>query len=165
MKKSEVQPSRLYLESDKMSLKLMVSAVISWEGISKSFFVDPQQMKGNAPFYTDHLNNDLFPEIVKMYPNNDVIYVQDGASSHTSNLCQDFCQVEFGTHGFVNKKQWPPASPDLNPADYYLWPEVSRRVYEGRRTPFESLEELKNRIIEVWPAVTTRIVSCRKAIL
>ena len=47
------------------------------------------------------------------------------------------------TLNYLNKKQWPPASPDLNPCDYYLWPELSRRVYEGRRTPFKSIDELK----------------------
>ena len=59
---------------------------------------------------------------------------------------QDFCNVEFGRARLVNKKQLPPASPDLNSCDYYLCPEVSCRVYEGRRTPFN---ELKQRTIEV----------------
>ena len=40
-----------------------------------------------------------------------------------------------------------------------------RRVYEGRRTPFKSLDELKQCTIEVWPAVQARIISCTKSIL
>jgi hypothetical protein len=55
-----------------------------------------------------------------------------------------------GRHGFVNKNQWPPKSPDLNPLDYWFWNSLQTKVYEGRREPFTTIEQLKRRIKRVW---------------
>ena len=57
---------------------------------------------------------------------------------------------ELGRFRFVNKLQWPPKSPDLNPLDYWFWDSLSRKVYEGQREPFVTVEQLKRRIRRVW---------------
>ena len=149
-KKAETNPARLYHPRNKFSKKLMTSCVVSWNGVSMPFFVNPAKTKINARFYTDHLENELIPAINEMYPHGDAIFVQDGASSHTSNLCQNYLAKKFGRDGFVNKNQWPPHSPELNPLDYYFWDAVQVKVYEGRREPFTSVEELQARIEDVW---------------
>ena len=79
----------------------------------------------------------------------DFMFVLNGAPSHTSNVCQNFLREELGTR-FIDKKSWPPKSPDCNPLDYYFWDALSEEVYKDRRVPFTSLEELKNKVIEVW---------------
>lgn len=149
-RKNDVNPARLYHPINKMSQKLMVSCLLSWNGISKPFFVDPAKTKVNAKYFRKHLEKDLIPALHRLYPNGDGIYVQDGASAHTSNLVQHYLKDEFGLHGFVNKSQWPPKSPDLNPLDYWFWNALKEKVYEGRRTPFTSVDQLKRRVRRVW---------------
>ena len=149
-RKSDVQPARLYHPANKFTEKIMVSCLISWNGVSKPFFVDPSKTKVDAKYFVKHLKKDLIPALHRLYPAGNGIYVQDGASAHTSNLVQNHLKKEFGRDGFVNKNQWPPKSPDLNPLDYYFWNAVKTKVYEGRREPFASVEQLKWRIKYVW---------------
>ena len=40
--------------------------------------------------------------------------------------------------------------PDLNPLDYHFWNALKVKVYEGRREPFTSIEQLKRRVKRVW---------------
>ena len=162
-KKSDVNPSRLYHPANKFTKKIMVSCLISWNGVSKPFFVDPGKQKVDAKYFANHLKRDLVPALHDLYPDGDGIYVQDGASAHTSNLAQDYLKEVFGRDGFVNKNQWPPKSPDLNPLDYYFWNAVKEKVYEGRREPFTNLAQLKRRIKYVWDAAFDEEAS-RKAI-
>ena len=35
-------------------------------------------------------------------------------------------------------------------ADYFFWSIIQTKVYEGRREPFQNLEELHDRIVAVW---------------
>lgn len=50
-------------------------------------------------------------------------FQQDGATPHTHNLTQQWCQENF--HSFIDKEHWPPNSPDLNPLDYSIWDEFA----------------------------------------
>ena len=111
--------------------------------------------KVNAGVYTKHLKTQLMPAIEKLYPDGDFIYVQDGASSHTSNLCQDFLLEHLKKKSrFVAYDEWPPYSCDLNPLDYYFWSKLKNVVYAERRGngSFQSLEELKKSIQRNWNA-------------
>ena len=111
MKIAEVKPARVYRKTNSFSKKLMVSCVLSWEGISKPVIVDIQKTKVNSEHYTNHLKNDLLPVMNQFYPHNDGIFAQDDASSHTSNLCLKFISKEFGKGQMITKKQWPSFKP------------------------------------------------------
>jgi hypothetical protein len=50
---------------------------------------------------------------------NNYYFQQDGATPHTADMVQNWLCRQFGKY-FVNKKKWPPRSPDLNPCDFYL---------------------------------------------
>lgn len=88
--------------------------------------------------------------------------MQDGASSHTSNLCQNFLE-ETCQRRFVKKDEWAPKSPDLNVLDYYSWNAVQECVYDGARGPFQDIEQLKKRIKSVWLRAVD-MLAVRKAI-
>jgi transposase len=148
--KKQVDKRRLFRPANKQSLKVMVSCVISYNGVSKPFFMDPQRTKVTGEYYTRHLVRDLLPECHRLYPNNDFIYMQDGATSHTSNLCQNKLKELLGRR-FINKVEWPPKSPDLNPLDYHFWNSIVKLVYENRRSqPFDNFAQLNRRIKAVW---------------
>ena len=65
-----------------------------------------------------------------MHPRENWIFIQDVASSHTSNLVQDFLH-ETIPRRYVKRNEWPLKSPDSNPLDYYFWSKVKRKAYEG----------------------------------
>ena len=161
-RKSDVDPARLYHGSNKQSLKLMVSCCVSWNGVTKPFFVDPQRAKVTGAYYTSHLKKHLIPACKILYPENDFIFVQDGATSHTSNMCKDKLKELCGQR-FLKKNEWPPKSPDCNPLDYYFWDALSVKVYENRREPFTCIEELKKKVRAVWKQ-TINMEHLRKAI-
>ena len=122
-----------------------------------------QNVKIGGDFYTKHLEKDLLPAIGALYPNGDGIFVQDGASAHTSDVCQNYLQDAMGNGDWVKKTQWPPKSPDLNPLDYHVWNAIEEKVYEGRTTPFESTDQLRRRIKYVWESAIN-LEHLRKAI-
>ena len=45
-------------------------------------------------------------------------FQQDGATPHTSKKAQKYLRSKFGDK-FIDKKKWPPRSPDLNPCVFF----------------------------------------------
>ena len=161
--KKDVPRDNLFHPSNRQSVKVMVSAALTWYGVTRPTFVNRKGLKVNAVNYKNHLKRELFPAIKKVYPRNDWIYIQDGATSHTSNLVQNFLQ-ETIPRRFIKKDQWPPKSPDSNPLDYYFWNKVKTKVYQGRiDKPFESEEEMISKIKSVWRECASNIGEIRKA--
>jgi len=163
-KKSDVPARSLFASTNKMSRKVMVSAAVSWYGATKPFFVNNNGIKVNKENYCKHLKKQLFPAIDKLVKRDDWIFVQDSAPSHRSNLVQDFLEQTLKRR-FVKSVEWPPASPDANPLDYFFWDLVKCKVYKGRAgEPFKSEDELKIKIKAVWNDCATDLTSLRKAI-
>ena len=98
----------------------MVSAAISWYGVTKPFFVNSNGIKVNKENYCRHLKKELFPAIEKLVKRNDWIFAQDGAPSHGAYLVQDFIKSKLKRR-FIRAEEWPPSSPDVNPLDYFYW--------------------------------------------
>ncbi|GFX75323.1 uncharacterized protein TNCV_3043451 [Trichonephila clavipes] len=72
--------------------------------------------------------------------------MQDGATSHTANPIKAFLIQTFGEDRIVSRHcryPWPPRSPDLTPADFWLWGYLKSRVYLSGPS---SLSELKDAI-------------------
>ncbi|GFX89546.1 uncharacterized protein TNCV_72391 [Trichonephila clavipes] len=75
-----------------------------------------------------------------------VTFMQDGATSHTANPIKAFSIQTFGEDRIVSRRcryPWPPRSPDLTPADFWLWGYLKSRVYLSGPS---SLSELKDAI-------------------
>lgn len=162
--KKNIDPRRLYNESNKFTVKVMVSAVITWKGVSPPFFVGQAGLKVDSHRYLAHLQNDLMPAIEKMYPNKDFTFVQDSAPSHRAKIVQSYLKEKLNSR-FVKNTDWPPSSPDCNSLDYFFWNEVQQKVYRGRHcNPFSNKEELRERIIEVWDECANNLKPIRKAI-
>ena len=89
-KKADIPEKNLCHEGNRQTEKVMVSAALTWYGVTKPFFVNRRGVKVNGQNYLQHLKKELFPAINRVYPRNDWIYVQDGAPSHRSNLVQNF---------------------------------------------------------------------------
>ena len=129
--KRDVPEQNLFHNTDRQSIKVMVSAAFTWHGVTKPIFVNQQGLKVNAERYCRHLKTELSPEIRKVYPREDWIHMQDGVTLQTSNLVQKFLE-ETIPRRYVKKKEWPPKSPDANPLDYYFRSKAKEKVYDGR---------------------------------
>ena len=162
--KGDIAPSRLFHEGNKFTRKLMVSAVITWKGVSKPFFVAEKNIKVNGENYLRHVKKDLMPFLDSLYPRNDFHFIQDSAPSHRYSEVQEFLTKKLKNR-FVKDTEWAPSSPDCNPLDYFFWNQVSEKVYEGRHcNPFKDEAELRKRILDVWPECTSNLKPLRKAI-
>jgi len=103
----------------------------------KFFFIDPQKTKVNLKTYIDFLKTSLLPECRRLYPDNDLVFMQDSASSHRAEVTKNF--LRDNTPDFISSQKWIPHSPDLNPLDYSVWDVLQELVYKGRREPFATL--------------------------
>ena len=68
------------------------------------------------------------------------ILMQDGATPHTVLSTRTFLRQQFKDRiiGKHITKEWPAQSPELTPADYYLWPQLKSRMYQGQYTKIEA---------------------------
>ena len=69
-------------------------------------------------------------------------YQQDGATCYTSNASMREIESFFKDR-IITKNLWPPRSPDLTPADFFLWGLLKGKVYKN--TP-RTIKQLKDAI-------------------
>ena len=158
-KKKEIPVGRLYHETSQFSKKVMASAGVSRRGKTRIRFIDTSKTKVNSECYIKLLDENLLQDSRTLYQDNDFIFQQDGAPSHTSRITQK--HLDANTPEFIGKDDWPPQSPDLNLMDYHVWDSLSEKVYEGRSTKFTE-RELKQKIQQSWEQITQGEI--RKAI-
>ncbi|GFW12785.1 uncharacterized protein TNCV_3884951 [Trichonephila clavipes] len=87
--------------------------------------------------------------------------MQDGATSHTANPVKAFLIQTFGEDRIVSRHcryPWPPRSPDLTPADFWLWGYLKSRVYLSGPS---SLSELKDTIHRSILHTSGHVALCR----
>jgi len=162
--KNDICQANLFSETNSFSDKLMVSAVLTWHGVTKPFFVNEEGLKVNGERYLAHLQDELLPAVREVYPRENFIFVQDSAPSHRCTIVKNFLKEELRQR-FLLPTAWPPYSPDCNPLDYHFWDAVSNRVYQGRHSkPFANLSELKARIEDVWGECASNLTPIRKSI-
>ena len=116
-RKRDVDPKRLLLEHAKFSAHVMLSAGISYAGKGRLHFV-ADKAKINADYYVNSLLPQLIEDCEKLMPGS-FIFQQDGAPAHTARQTQEWLALK--SPEMINKDEWPPNSPDLNPLDYYVW--------------------------------------------
>ncbi|QQP58172.1 Uncharacterized protein FKW44_003403, partial [Caligus rogercresseyi] len=91
-------------------------------------------------------------------PEGNYVWTQDGAPSHTSDLCQKFCTTNMAH--FWPKDMWPSSSPDLNPLDFAVWGELEKKT---NRTPHPNVDALKATIRTEWDNMSEEFLinSCK----
>ena len=125
--KKDVQLERLYSEENKFSKKVMVSAVITWKGVSQPFFIGGNGIRVYGASYPKHLRDDLIAAVEAMYPIKNFTFMLDSAPLHRANQVQNFLKQNLKSR-FGKNTDWPPKSPDCNPLDCYFWEDVQEKV-------------------------------------
>ena len=60
------------------------------------------------------------------YPDNDFVFMQDSAPSHSAKATQNF--LRDNTPDFISSQEWTSHSPDLTLLDYSVWDIVQKFV-------------------------------------
>ncbi|GFX59031.1 DUF4817 domain-containing protein [Trichonephila clavipes] len=100
----------------------------------------------NAQRYLTFLRETVMPCLIQRGQVANVTFMQDGATSHTANPVKALLIQTFGEDRIVSRRcryPWPPRSPDLTPANFWLWGYLKSRVYLSDPS---SLSELKDAI-------------------
>ncbi|GFW76868.1 DUF4817 domain-containing protein [Trichonephila clavipes] len=132
--------------------------VTAWRGFTGSFIIGPFFFETQCPVngwitgtinaqrYLTLLRETVVPCLIQRGQISNVTFMQDGGTSHTANQVKAFLIQTFGEDRFVSRRcryPWPPRSPDLKPADFWLWEYLKSRVYLSGPS---SLSELKDAI-------------------
>ena len=128
-----------WIERPLQDQKVLVRCRISANKIYGPYFFETTV---NQYTYLDMLQNFFWPKHLRTADYKRYYFQQDGATAHTANMVQEWLTSKFSEY-FVNKKQWPPRSPDLNLCDFYLWGYLKSRVFMPLP---KSIQELKANI-------------------
>ena len=132
---------------------VMVWAAVSERGKTPLVFV-PQGVKINKERYIeDILEGALLPWCNSVYGDEVWTFQQDGATSHTARVTQQWCRNNCPS--WINKEEWPPSSPDLNPLDYSLWSILEN---EACSVPCQNIEALKIKLTKCWDKIPLDVV-------
>ncbi|GFV29178.1 DUF4817 domain-containing protein [Trichonephila clavipes] len=100
----------------------------------------------NAQRYLTLLWKTVVPCLIQRGQISNVTFMQDGATSHTANPVKALLIQTFEEDRIVSRRcryPWPHRSPDLTPADFWLWGYLKSHVYLSGPS---SLSELKDAI-------------------
>lgn len=137
----------MWLESrpiDWIERPLNDAKVLVWCGISAAKIYGPYFFEEtvNQHNYLHMLQNFFWPKHLRTANYKNYYFQQDGATPHTANMVQEWLSSKF-LDKFIDKNQWPPRSPDLNPCDYFLWGYLKSKVYNPLP---KNLDDLKANI-------------------
>lgn len=117
--------------------KVLVWCAISAEKIYGPYFFESYVNQQN---YLEMLKNFFWPKHLRTEEYKKYYFQQDGATSHTANSVQNWLSNKFSKK-FIDKHQWPPRSPDLNPCDFFLWGYLKAKVYNPLPKTLDDLKE------------------------
>lgn len=118
-------------------------------GIIGPYFFENE--RGNAVTvtavrYVEMLQTFFLPALRDYNTDENTLFQQDGATSHTARIAMDVLRRTFP--GCLISRYgdfpWPARSPDLSAPDYFLWGFLKSRVYQNN--PPRTIDELKDRI-------------------
>ena len=93
-------------QTNKQSIKVIVSACLRWNGATKPFFVTGCGVKVNARTYKRQ--KELLPAVQCLCKHKTWSFVQENEPSHCSNLEQNFLQESLSSL-FIKTHKWPPS--------------------------------------------------------
>ena len=139
--------------------------VTVWCGISAANVLGPYFFENDdgttstitGEKYRSKIRNFMIPEIERLELNH-ACFQQDGATSHTVRETTALLKEHFPARliSRFGDLSWPPRSPDLTPADFFLWGFLKSKVYI---TKASNLREQKTMICEGISEISTDLLS------
>ncbi|CAC5415747.1 unnamed protein product [Mytilus coruscus] len=123
---------------------LMIWGCITYHGVGTITVVDGNI---NAIKYIDIIYNNLWPVVVRHFPDNNYVFQDDNAPVHRARSVQDF-RRETG----LKSMNWPDQSPDLNIIENCWW--VLKRELQKRAQNINKTKDLERAIRDIWDKLT-----------
>ena len=125
--------------------KVMIWSYISYDGLGPLIFIEGGI---DAKVYIDILKTYVLPHCLTCLAENGAVqtYMDDGASSHDSELVIDFCSRKG-----IQRPYWPSSSPDLNPIEH-VWGWIKHKLTRLKAKP-KNLTELKSILVRFWEEI------------
>ena len=158
-------PDQWFTEAKQSHDKVMVFCLLSGGGekFGPFFFAKDKTMDDShsyecsqgIPMIKQKLRQDKFSQ---------AIWQQDGAKPHQAHIVMDWLDKVFDKRMLALKARqgffWSPASPDMNPCDFFLWGFMKDHVYHPM--PATTME-LKQKITDMFLSIPEETV--KKAVL
>jgi hypothetical protein len=135
---------------------LTVWAAIWSQGVIGPYFFE-KTVTGQS--YVNMLNDYFYPISCDLPNNESIFFMHDGAPAHYSIDVRDWLDENFPARwiGRRGALDWSARSPDLTPADYFLWGYLKHIVYKNKH---RSLSSLKQSIISTFATIDSDL--CQK---
>ena len=132
--KGEVDEERLHHGKSSFPQSVMASAGIA--NLGKTFlFLIEREVKVDSEYYCQSLLSQMIPEMTALSGNENFIFQQDGARSHTSKYTLSYMEKNLPPNAeLLSPDHWPPHSPDLNPMDYSIWSSLAAKAFASQDT-------------------------------
>jgi transposase len=126
--------------------KIMVWSYIHKNGVGPLIFIEGGI---DAPLYIEILRRYVLDHCLDRIDENGTqhYYMDDGASCHNADQVIEFCDAKG-----IQRPNWPPSSPDLNPIEH-LWGWMKGRLTNLKKKP-KTIRELKDILTELWYSIT-----------
>jgi transposase len=132
--------------------------VMVWGGVSKLgktplIFVDPGT-KINATYYQDVILEEVKTWCLEtLRSTTQIVLQQDWAPAHRARSTKAW--LRDNNIPFLDEDVYPAASPDLNPMDFCIWGCMQQEL---RETNLSSLDELKQKLQEIWDSLDQAVI-------
>jgi len=156
-KKADVKPFRLLVQREKFAQHVMVSAGVFFSGKGRLHFVD-EKAKVDSAYYVG------VEDCTRLLPTGFISSKTVHAPAHTARITQDWW-LQANCPDFINKDQWPPNSPDLNPPGLSCLGGAMLEAYYKRHPKPKTIFELKEMLQSTWegqPASGTNWQGCER---
>jgi len=133
---------------------------MSASGIIRPYFFENEAGNAvtvNVVHYVEMLQNFFTPRFACFPVNENTLFQQDGATSHTARMSMNAVNALLPNRVVSRNGDipWPPRSPDLTPCDYFLWGYLKTKVFE---TSPRTIADLKQRIQDEVAAIPVEML-------
>ncbi|VDI01470.1 Hypothetical predicted protein [Mytilus galloprovincialis] len=132
----------------------MIWGCITYHGVGTITVVEGNI---NALKYIEIIDNNLWPVVVRHFPDDNYVFQDDNAPVHRALSVQDF-RRETG----LKSMNWPAQSPDLNIIENCWW--VLKRELQKRTQNINNTKDLEREIRDIWEITVTYLKSLYNSI-
>ena len=144
------RPDLVTVDAPRPRFEIMIWGCVSWYGVGTLASVDGNI---NSVKYQEILDDNLWPVLVRHFPDGNYIFQDDNAPVHRSHSTREFIH-----RNGIKTMSWPAQSPDINIIEN-LWLFIKRKL-QSRVYIIKSKDDLFTEVQQIWMDITPDYVKC-----